>query len=197
MSQRREDVALALEALDELRLARTLQRQLQRDIALQLSIAALREPDRAHAAAADLANQPVRADLLAGPGGLTQQRLTNGTENRGGEEAALLQVRMLLQELANRVRDVGLLSSQLVQPALTLFARQIQCLIQIGCNSLPLPNLGRRKAHDTLPAIPAVSTAERASRHNPPQAGTAERFKPIYSRSASTSTPAACAMTTA
>jgi hypothetical protein len=132
-----------------------LKRQLQGDVALQLSVAALRQPDGAHAAATDLANQPIGPDLLARAGGLSQQRLTDRTQNRGSEEAALLQLSVFLEQFANGVCNVGVSSGQLAQPALTLVARQIQCLIEIGCNSLPLPGLGRREAHDTLPAIPA------------------------------------------
>src|SRR5687767_13295397 len=92
MSQRREDVALALEALDELTLARSLERQLQRHVALQLAIRALGEPHRAHAAAADFADQAIPADLLADAGGSFEQRMPHRIDRERRQKTALLEV---------------------------------------------------------------------------------------------------------
>ena len=70
--EQRADVALARHALGQAR-APGQARQLQRDLALQAAVGALGQPHRAHAAAADLADQPVRADDVAGLGAISSR----------------------------------------------------------------------------------------------------------------------------
>ena len=63
--EQRADVALARHALGQAR-APGQARQLQRHLALHAAVGALGQPHGAHAAATDLADQPVRADEVAG-----------------------------------------------------------------------------------------------------------------------------------
>src|SRR6185369_4728591 len=65
MRERGENLALASEALGETPVPRGEMRQLQRDRSIENSVGALRQPDGAHAAAAELAYQPIRTDRVA------------------------------------------------------------------------------------------------------------------------------------
>jgi hypothetical protein len=143
MRQRRQDVALALEALGELGLARPLKRQFQRHFALQLPVPTFGEPDRAHAAAADLADQAVGADLLANSRSPLEQRVPCGIDGRVGEESARLKLGMLRQQLADGDGNFRFGGSEIGQPALALFGLQVERLVEVGCNTLPLPGFGR------------------------------------------------------
>ena len=64
MSERREDAAFPGHALGETGALPGAVGQLQRDRSIDEAIGALRQPHDTHAAAADLAHQPIEPDLL-------------------------------------------------------------------------------------------------------------------------------------
>ena len=97
--QRRKDVALARKALREsialrrsgaaAELARVPEQQLDRDLALERPVVALRQPDLGHAAGAEPALQPVRADAVAFVP-LVRQRLRPQRQRRRRVEEAVV-----------------------------------------------------------------------------------------------------------
>jgi hypothetical protein len=56
----------------------------------------------------------------------------------------MLELSVLSQQLAHSGGNVRLGCGELGQPALAILRGQIECLIEIGGNTLPLPGLGRR-----------------------------------------------------
>ena len=92
MRQPAEDAALAFESLRAAAARERNTEELDRRLALEASVAALREPDAAHSALAKERHQRVRADGLARESRLTQRR------NRALFEETLLCQRAVLRE---------------------------------------------------------------------------------------------------
>ena len=80
MLQAREDPPLVPEPAQRFRHGQAGRQELHRDLLLELVVAALGQPDRAHAAAADLAHEPVRSDVPSGERRLELVRAVEGVE---------------------------------------------------------------------------------------------------------------------
>ena len=135
VGQAAEDVALALEALHQHAAPRMQQRQLERHAALQLAIGAFGQPDLAHAAAAQLVQQPVRADRCA-------RRELGGALRAGGRRGELRQAvdqvtgfagRLLGQQFTQGRRQPQGFALQRSDPGLAIGRQQIEGLLeQVG-----------------------------------------------------------------
>ncbi len=137
MRERREDVALAQEALDLH--ARSDERQLERDLAFELAVAALGEPHAAHATDTDLADQPVRSDDSSGRPAVAQldcgrtgprqtrrvfrddvaqcrREMPGALECRAIQEPCRIQRGELGEQSTNGLGDVRLLPGESLEP---------------------------------------------------------------------------------
>ena len=168
MRERREDVALAQEALDLH--ARSGQRQLERDFALELAVAALGEPHAAHAADADLADQPIRSDDVAGvpavagfrlraaragqPRGMPRddvaqrgREILDAGERRAFQKTCCVQRGALREQSTNGLGDVRPTLGELAEPGRARLLIQLQRAIEIRLDVRPRQLLAFSRMH--------------------------------------------------
>ncbi|MFO1425682.1 MAG: hypothetical protein U1F11_01640 [Steroidobacteraceae bacterium] len=140
------------------------QRQLERDLALQRAVGALGEPHRAHAAAPELVHEPVGAERLPGPGRIRvrAERLRQHAGDRaahealGGSAAAGEQLAQHRQELLVRGRAAR-------EPGVELRRRLRERLAQQRIDATPACRIGRRaRGHAQRPSMPASSSRARS-----------------------------------
>ena len=119
--ERRQDVALACELLGEAAAAQPGVRKLQRDLAFQHAVGSLGQPDAAHAATADLADQRVVAHTLTG----ASRGFIGAELGQGGQAVVGAWFGVLGQHLPQAL-DVGLVRCR--QPGQPGFARaDVEC----------------------------------------------------------------------
>ncbi len=156
MCERRENVALAHEALDLH--ARPGQRQLERDFALQLAVAAFGEPHAAHAAEADFADQPIRADDAAGAPAVSgfplraarhergvlrddvaqrRRNVLDACERRAFQKSGCVQRGALLEQSTNGFGDVRLALGELAKPTRAGLRIQLQGAVEVRLDIRP------------------------------------------------------------
>ena len=155
MLERGEDLALLRSALGQLR-QRPPVRQLQGDLPPQDAVSALGQPDRAHAAFADGAQQPIRADHATHDRrGRDRRRtvLARADIRRAGTEAGKvvqevvgLVLGMLLQQRRDGRLEPGLGGVQRREPGLALLDRKLEASLQEREDFLEIS--GREILHD-------------------------------------------------
>ena len=138
--QPRHDAALAREALGAGGREQPGVEELDRHLGLEAAVGALRQPDAAHAAAADLAHQRVRAHGLAGQPGRWRQ-------GRGLQEAAVVQARELVEPGRQFGRQCGVVGLQGRQARRALGGRQVQQRVEQRRQHLPACAVHRARRH--------------------------------------------------
>ena len=146
--ERAEDVALALHAHRQVRGPGEL-RQLERELALELPIGALREPDRPLATAADAFEDAVGADLVAG----LQVRRRLGHPGQRVEERPGLDAGLRGQQSLQRTLQRTMFRRQPVEPRLVLRRVEGERLIEEPVDDRPL----RRQVGEQFQGSPSVA----------------------------------------
>jgi hypothetical protein len=146
--ERAEDVPLALHAHRQ-PLRPSELRQLQRELALELPVGALRQPDRALAAAADAVDDAVRTDLVSG----LQLRRSLGHPGKRVEEGHRLDARLRGQQPAQRALQPVVLRRQPLEPGFVLRRVQGQRFVEELVDDRPL----RRKVGEQFQVSPSVA----------------------------------------
>ena len=131
--ERTQDVPLALHARREA-LGPGELRQLDGQLALELTVGALRQPDRALAAAADAFEDAVGADLVA----RLQVGGRLGHPGQGVEEGLRLDARLRRQQPAQRALQAMVFGGEAVEPGLTLGRLECQHLVEEPVDDRPL-----------------------------------------------------------
>ncbi len=181
MDEARQEASLALESFEGLRAERVDAQQLDGKFALEMSVAAMREPDLTHAAIGQQRVDRVCADLLTDAG------MPIGWDpGRMREELIVFKKCALRQYLAQRDAHLRLLSHDSVEPLLQLRGRHVLGFVQPGINAGPgffvqlheacatiLKSLGAlpeaRENSDRVSQIPelSVATSSMAMRQTP------------------------------
>ncbi len=155
--ERREDLALARQALGQPRALPRAVRQLQRDAALLQQVGALGQPHAGHAAAAELADEPVGADPVAGAFDRRgQRRELVGLDELGqrGEQRGVAGGLGMPEQRAQarRERAIGRIG-QGVEPAATLRGWQRQRVVEQRAQTRPLRRVEvEARVHRMLPS---------------------------------------------
>ena len=162
--ERGEDLALAREALGQARRPAQVG-QFERHLALELTVGALGEPDVAHAAAADFAQQPVRPDQAA-RGRLATGRCRHLDGRTPVQQVVGLPGRRLQQQGAQRRRQARRISAERGQPGLAPGrvkiepgVQQLRQLLEVG------DGCAHREAAALLMSRPAMRLAWAGARN--------------------------------
>lgn len=121
--ERGEDVALARHALREAGGPAGV-RELERLLAVQAAVGALGQPHRGHAAVAELAQQPVGADAVAGRIGFDARFIEAVDRQRLAQEVVAGIGAGALEQLAQQRQQIAVGFLQALQPGLALRRRQ-------------------------------------------------------------------------
>jgi hypothetical protein len=140
MGQCRKNLAFPRHALREPRAPPPAVRQLQRHRPIDQAIGALGQPDHPHAAAAQLAHEPIGPDHVARSIGIGRDlqdvQRVSGELRKGVEVRASLALRGEREQASQARLEGGVLRPKQVHPSATLWCRliegRIQELIQLG-----------------------------------------------------------------
>ena len=143
MRQRGQDVALARQPLGECARGQAGVRQLERHLALEQAISSLGQPHAAHAAAADLAQQPIGADhalAVVGCNGFGLVAAVRAQTNLGQrvQEVPRLHMRVVSQQQLQRAPVRALAFGQVLEPCAALRLRQVHDLVEQRRNHRPV-----------------------------------------------------------
>jgi hypothetical protein len=153
--KRRENLALARHAFDEVRLPEREVRQLQGHRAIQDAVRALREPHRAHTAAADLADQPIGSDRIARAAGRRTQRsilfIRDANAGHRGEEIVRFDLGGAREECAQSRLERRVLGRQRIEPGEPLGGRKGERRVQEPAELGPGHGIFEDAIHDRAP----------------------------------------------
>ncbi len=159
MFQQRADLAFAGHALRQSR-APQQARQLQCHLALEGTVGALGQPHRAHATLADLAQQAVRTDALAGRDG---RGVRIGQVRQAwhlADQPGALRAPMHFQHLAQQWRQAAVGLGQVVQPGLAFRGPEVQRLVEQAAQRTELG--GRESGHRSRQDFSIAISSSRA-----------------------------------
>jgi hypothetical protein len=121
--------------------------ELEGNLALQAAVGALGQPDRSHAAVADLAQEPVGADQVVGMGDGFVSLF--GELGAVGEEPGRARAVAPGQHLAQLRPQVRVLGRQGLQPGLELGHRQVERLVEQTAQGREVGGAGRHRGRTT------------------------------------------------